>query len=69
MEKIEEKHKNVFDSIPSGFFNLLSSGSNQRIYSDCLMIIYDEYEREISYRIPRNRIRESLAIYFLENHI
>jgi hypothetical protein len=60
---------NIFDIIPSGFFNLLSSGSNQRIYSDCLMIIYDEYEREISYRIPRSRIRDSLAIYFLENHI
>lgn len=59
----------VFSVIPSGFFNNLASGSNQRIYSDCIQLIYKEYEREISYRIPRNRIRDTLAIYFLENHV
>jgi hypothetical protein len=59
----------VFNVIPTGFFNNLASGSNQRIYSDCIQLIYKEYEREISYRIPRNRIRDSLAIYFLENHV
>jgi hypothetical protein len=60
---------NIFDIIPSGFFNNLASGSNQRIYSDCILIIYGEYEREISYRIPRSHIRDSLALYFMENHI
>lgn len=60
---------NIFEIIPSGFFNSLASGSNQRIYSDCIQVIYDEYEREISYRIPRNRIRDALALYFLENHL
>jgi hypothetical protein len=60
---------NIFDLIPSGFFNNLASGSNQRIYSDCILIIYAEYEREISYRIPRSRIRDALALYFMENHI
>lgn len=59
----------VFNVIPTGFFNNLASGSNQRIYSDCIQLIYKEYEREISYRIPRNRIRDTLAIYFLENHV
>lgn len=59
----------VFNVIPIGFFNNLASGSNQRIYSDCIQLIYKEYEREISYRIPRNRIRDTLAIYFLENHV
>ncbi len=59
----------VFKMIPSGFFNNLASGSNQRIYADCIQLVYKEYEREISYRIPRNRIRDSLAIYFLENHV
>lgn len=59
----------VFNVIPSGFFNNLASGSNQRIYSDCMQLIYKEYEREISYRIPRNRIRDTLALYFLENHV
>lgn len=59
----------VFKMIPSGFFNNLASGSNQRIYADCIQLIYKEYEKEISYRIPRNQIRDSLAIYFLENHV
>lgn len=59
----------VFNVIPTGFFNNLASGSNQRIYADCIQLIYKEYEREISYRIPRNRIRDTLAIYFLENHV
>lgn len=59
----------VFRVIPAGFFNNLASGSNQRIYADCIQLIYKEYEREISYRIPRNRIRDTLALYFLENHV
>lgn len=59
----------VFNVIPSGFFNNLASGSNQRIYADCIQLIYKEYEREISFRIPRNRIRDTLAIYFLEHHV
>ncbi len=61
--------KNLFDAIPSGFFNCLSSGSNNRIYADCLLVIYEQYEREITYRIARNRIRDALAAYLLENHI
>ena len=59
----------VFKMVPPGFFNNLASGSNQRIYADCIQLIYKEYEREISYRIPKNRIRDSLAIYFLEHHV
>lgn len=59
----------LFDKIPSGFFNCLSSGSNHRIYSDCLQIIYEQYDREISYRIARNRIRDAIAVYLLENHV
>lgn len=60
---------NLFGVIPSGFFNCLSSGSNNQVYSDCLQIIYEQYDREISYRIIRSRIRDALAVYLLENHI
>ncbi|MCM1136379.1 MAG: DUF5716 family protein [Clostridium sp.] len=60
---------NVFNVIPAGFFNYLASNSSQRLYAECLELIYGQYEREISYRIPRNQIRDSLAIYLLENHI
>ncbi|TCS77698.1 Wadjet anti-phage system protein JetA family protein [Muricomes intestini] len=59
----------LFDVIPSGFFNCLSSGSNNGIYSDCLQIIYEQYDREISYRIARSNIRDALASYLLENHV
>ena len=61
--------KKLFQMIPSGFFNCLSSGSNSGVYSDCLQIIYDQYDREIWYRISRSHIRDSLAVYLLENHV
>lgn len=61
--------QNLFDVIPAGFFNYLASNSNHRIYADCLQVIYDEYDKEISYRIPRSRIRDALAIYLMENHV
>lgn len=61
--------RNLFDVIPVGFFNYLASSSNHRIYADCLQVIYDEYDREISYRIPRSRVRDAVAIYLLENHV
>lgn len=36
---------------------------------ECLELIYRQYEREITYCIPRNQIRDALAIYLLENHV
>lgn len=59
----------LFEVIPSGFFNCLSSAGNNQIYSDCLLLIYDQYEREVSYRIARSRIRDALASYLLENQV
>ena len=59
----------LFKAIPSGFFNCLASGGNQEIYSDCLLLIYEQYERELSYRIARGRIRDAVAAYLLENHV
>lgn len=59
----------LFDMIPSGFFNCLASGSNNQVYTDCLQVIYEQYDREISYRISRGRIRDAIAAYLLENHI
>ena len=60
---------NLFDVIPRGFFNNLSSQARNRIWSDCLMIIYEEYDREVSYRLPRSRIQNTLARYLLENQV
>ena len=66
---VTRQKNNVFNAIPENFFNYLASNSNQRLYSRCLRLIYEQYEREISYRIPRNQIRDALAIYLLENHV
>lgn len=44
-------NKNLFDALPNWLFNCLASGSSNRIYSDCLLLIYHEYDREITYRI------------------
>lgn len=60
---------NVFDIAPSNFFNLLSSGSNQRVYSGCLLAIYEVYDQEITYRIPREKVRGALEQYLMDNHI
>ena len=60
---------NVFDVIPSGFFNCLSGKSNNRIYADCLELIYDQYDKEISYRLERSYLRDVLAAFLLENHL
>ena len=51
----------IFQVLPSGFFNFLAGGSNQEIYSECLLLIYDQFEREISYRVERRQIREVLS--------
>lgn len=57
---------NVFRILPAGFFNPLSGGSNQEIYADCLILIYEQFEREISYRMDRKRIRDVLAAYLYD---
>lgn len=60
---------NVFDSIPDGFFNCLASSSNHRAYAGCLGAVYGQYSSAVSYRLPRADIRDSLALYLLQNHI
>ena len=59
----------LFSVIPKNFFNYLASGSNAEVYSACLLEIYHEYDREISYRLPRERIRDTVRAYLLENHV
>ncbi len=60
---------NIFDIIPIGFFNPLASGSNNRIYADCLQVIYNEYDREITFKMNRERLRDAVAAYLMDNHI
>lgn len=60
---------NLFDMIPKGFFNLLGSNANNRVYADCLSIIYEEYDREITFRIGRERLRDAIAVYLADNQI
>ena len=61
--------ENIFQVLPSGFFNLLAGGSNQEIYSECLLLIYDQFEREISYRVERRQIREVLSSFLYDQQI
>ena len=60
---------NVFDIIPSEFFNCLSSSANNRAYADFLELIYHQYDKEISYRLERSYLRDVLAAFMLENHL
>lgn len=63
------QNTSVFNTLPSGFFNLLAGGSNQEIYSACILLIYDRFEQEISYRMDRKRIRDVLSAWFYEQQI
>lgn len=60
---------NVFDIIPSDFFNCLSGISNSRIYADCLELIHNQNDKEISGRLERSYLRDVLAAFLLENHL
>lgn len=60
---------NVFDIIPSDFFNCLAGNSNNRVYADCLELIHNQYDKEISYRLERSYLRDVLAAFLLENHL
>ena len=60
----------VFDVVPSDFFTILSSKNrNQAVYSELLLKIYSLFDNEISYRILRDLVRDTIAAYLLENHI
>ena len=60
---------NVFDIIPSDFCNCLAGKSNNRVYVDCLELIHNQYDKEISYRLERSYLRGVLAAFLLENHL
>lgn len=60
---------NVFDIIPSDFFNCLSGMSNSRVYADCLELIHNQNDKEISGRLERSYLRDVLAAFLLENHL
>lgn len=59
----------VFDKVPNGFFNMLSSGSDNVNNAGCLLEIYSQYDTEVSYRIPRKQLRDALALYIIENSL
>lgn len=60
---------NLFSIINNNFFNLLSSDSNNRIYSDCLLKIYDIYEHEVSFKLQRYVIKDTVLGYLRDEHI
>ena len=61
--------RKIFQILPNGFFNLLAGGSNQEIYSECLLLIYEQFEREISFSVDRKQIRDVLASYLYDHNI
>lgn len=63
-------YTNLFDNINDNFFNLLSSNSNNRLYSGCLLEIYGIFEHEISFKIKRDIVRDTLAVFVIsENYL
>lgn len=60
---------NLFNVVNNNFFNPLSSDSNNRVYSDVLMAIYDLYEHEVSYKLPRVAIKDTVLGYLHDENI
>lgn len=60
---------NLFDVINNNFFNPLSGESNNRIYSDVLLRIYDLFEHEVSYKLSRQAIKDTVLGYLRDEHI
>lgn len=56
---------NLFDKIQNNFFNPLSSNSNNRVNSECLIRIYKLFDNEVSYRINREVVRDTIAAYIM----
>ena len=68
-EMMKITDRKIFQILPGGFFNLLAGGSNQEIYSECLLLIYEQFEREISYRGDRKQIRDVLASFLYDQNV
>lgn len=60
---------NLFNVINNNFFNPLSGESNNRIYSDVLLKIYDLFEHEVSYKLSRQAIKDTVLGYLRDEHI
>lgn len=56
---------NLFDKIQNNFFNPLSSNSNNRVHSECLIRIYKLFDNEVSYRINRDIVRDTISAYIM----
>lgn len=56
---------NLFDIIQNNFFNPLSSNSNNRVNSECLIRVYKLFDNEVSYRINRDIVRDTISAYIM----
>lgn len=54
---------NLFSFVNKNFFNLLYSGSNNEVHAGCLLVIYNLYDHEVSYKLPRAVVRDSISEY------
>ena len=52
---------NLFDRLNNNFFNPLASISKNRINSECIIGIYNLFEHELSYKISREAVRDTIA--------
>lgn len=57
---------NLFNVINSSFLNPLSNDSNNRIYSDVLLKIYDLFEHEVFYKLSRQAIKDAVLGYLYD---
>lgn len=55
--------KNIFDIIPADFFKPLTS-KYKRMYTDCILLLFNTFKPEISYGVNRDIVVRTLMDYF-----
>lgn len=60
---------NLFNMLPSEFFNPLASNANNRIYAACLIEIYGYFDESLDFRVEQDELITFLSDYLYKNHM
>lgn len=59
----------LFNMLPSEFFNPLASNANNRIYAACLIEIYRYFDESMDFRVEQDELITFLSDCLYSNHL
>ena len=59
----------LFSYVNRNFFNPLASNSSNDVNAGCLLVIYALYDHEVSYKLPRAAVRDSISEYLMDERV